>query len=178
MPLVEEAVRMWELFRTGVISELESIPEEQLDFRAGDGARTAREIALHVAEAGVAFTNELLRPEGAFANVRKPEVQAAVRASLPQARTRAELVELLRSTGAGNAARLREVGEALVGQTMQGRLGEQSRLTALWFAVAHEAHHRGQLTAYVRGVGAVPALTRQAAAPGAPSGVSGGAARR
>jgi uncharacterized damage-inducible protein DinB len=164
MPLVEEAIRMWELYRTGVISELESIPEEQLDWRPGDGARTAREVALHVAESSVAFTNELLRPDGAFMNVRKPEVQAAIRAELPRASTRAEIVALLRSTAERNAARLREVGEALVEQTMAGRLGEQSRLTALWFAVAHEAHHRGQLTAYVRGVGGVPALTRQAAA--------------
>jgi uncharacterized damage-inducible protein DinB len=163
MALVEEAIRMWELYRTGLVSELEAIPEERLDWRPGEGARTAREIAQHVAEAGVAFTNELLRPDGALANVRKPEVQAAVRAELPRAHTRGELVELLRSTGERSAARLRAAGEGLVTQTMPGRLGEQSRLTALWFAAAHEAHHRGQLTAYVRGVGGVPALTRQAA---------------
>ena len=170
MPLVEEAIRMWEVFRAGLVSELESIPEERLDWRPGEGARTAREVAVHVAEAGVAFTNELLRPDGALMNVRRPEVQAAVRAALPRAHTREELVALLRETGERNAARLREVGEALAAQTMAGRMGEQSRLTALWFTVAHEAHHRGQLTAYVRGVGAVPALTRQAAAsppPGA-----------
>ena len=44
MPLVEEAVRMWELFRAGVIAELESIPEERRDHRSGRwrGARGSR----------------------------------------------------------------------------------------------------------------------------------------
>ena len=164
MSLVEEAVRMWEAYRAGLIAEVEGLSEAQLDYRPGEGARTAREVVLHVAEAGVAFTNELLRPEGALRNALDPAAQAAVRASLPRAHTRDELVDLLRTTGAANAERIRAAGEALVGQTMPGRQGPQSRLSALWFVVAHEGYHRGQLTAYVRGVGAVPALTRQIAA--------------
>ena len=164
MPLIEEAVVNWEIFRAGVIAEIENTPEEQLDYRPGDGARTVREVAIHIAEAGVAFTNELLRPDGNLRNVLDPRVQAEVRAALPRAHSRAEIVELLRTTGEQTAARLRGAGEALVDQTMPTRRGAQSRLSALWFAMSHEMYHRGQLTAYARGFGAVPALTQQIAA--------------
>ena len=161
MPLIEEAIINWEIFRAGVIAEIENTPEEQLDYRPGEGARTVREVAVHIAEAGVAFTNELLRPDGSLRNAMDPQVQAEVRGALPRAHSKAEVVELLRTTGAQCASRLRAAGEALVDQTMPTRRGTQSRLTALWFVLSHEMYHRGQLTAYARGFGAVPALTQQ-----------------
>ena len=83
---------------------------------------------------------------------------------LPQAHNKADILALLRTTGDDIATRLRTLGEALADQAMPGRLGSQSRLTALWFAISHESYHRGQLTAYERGFGAVPALTQQIAA--------------
>src|SRR5262249_30071796 len=89
------------------------------------------------------------------------DVQAELKARLPRARSKAELVALLRQTGAESAARLRAVGEDLATQTMASRSGPQSRLSALWFSVAHEMYHRGQLAAYERGFGTVPALTQQ-----------------
>lgn len=161
---VEDAIRQWETARAGVIAELENSPEGHLDYRPGEGARTMREVAVHIAESAVAFANELLKADGNFANLFDAQVQAAVRASLPSAATKSEVLALLRATGEDTAARLRRVGEPLADQTMQGRLGPQSRLSALWFAISHESYHRGQLTAYERGFGAVPALTRQIAA--------------
>src|SRR6185437_15277968 len=109
---------------------------------------TVRELAVHVAESGVAFAAELLKADGNFAHLFDPQVQAAVRASLPHAHSKAEVLALLRMTGDDTAARLRSVGERLAHQTIPGRLGAQSRLSALWFAVSHESYHRGQLTAY------------------------------
>jgi uncharacterized damage-inducible protein DinB len=70
-------------------------------------------------------------------------------------------VALLRQTGEQSAARLREVGDALIDQTMPAQKGPQSRLSALWFAISHEMYHRGQLASYERGFGQVPALTQQ-----------------
>ena len=164
MPLVQEAIATWEVFRAGVIAEIENTPEEHLDYRPGEGARTVREVALHVAEAGVVFTNELLRPDGNLWKVVDPQVQAEVRATLPRAHSKAEVITLLRLTWEQVAGRLHEAGEALAEQTMPTRRGTQSRLSALWFAMSHEMYHRGQLAAYARGFGVVPALTQQIAA--------------
>jgi uncharacterized damage-inducible protein DinB len=164
MAHVEDAIRQWETARAGVIAEIEHSPDGLLDFRPGDGARTVRELAAHIAESGVAFANELLKPDGNFANLFDPHVQAAVRASLPHAHSKAEVVALLRTSGEQIVGRLRQVGEHLADQQILGRMGPQSRLSALWFAVSHESYHRGQLTAYERGFGVVPALTLQIAA--------------
>jgi uncharacterized damage-inducible protein DinB len=161
MSLVEEAIRNWENFRNGVIAEVENTPEEKLDHRPGEGARTFREVVLHIAHWSVGMVDEILRPEGSILNVFKPEVQAAIQARLPRAHSKAELVSLLRQTGEENAARLRATGDALASQTMMSRTGPQSRLAILWFAAAHEMYHRGQLTVYERGVGTEPALTKQ-----------------
>lgn len=161
MSLVEEAVQIWEAHRAGVIAEVENTPEEKLGYRVGEGGRTLREIAVHIAEHGVGFVDQILRPEGSLMNLFKPETLTEIRSRLPQAQSKAEIVALLRQTGEENAARLRQAGEALVGQTMPSRSGSQSRLSALWFGISHEAYHRGQLALSERGFGQVPALTRQ-----------------
>ena len=161
MNLVDQAIRIWEHFRAGVVAELENIPEEHWDYRPAAGARTLREVALHIAEAGVGFTDELLRPDCSFSRLLDPRAQAARAAGLPRAQSKAEMVDLLRATGAEGSRRLRAIGEALAGQSMSMFGGEGSRLTGLWFAASHEGYHRGQLATYARSVGCVPALTRQ-----------------
>ena len=163
MPLVEEAVRSWELVRQGVIAELDNIPEEQWDHRAGDGARSVRELARHIAEAGAGFVAELVSDDPRFARLLDPAHQAALRAALPAADDKAALLALLRSTGADGAAALRAHGERLVDERMPSFGGEASRLTGLYFAIGHESYHRGQVALLARGVGRVPALTQQIA---------------
>jgi uncharacterized damage-inducible protein DinB len=164
MSLVDEALAVWEATRNGVIAEIDLAPEDQLDYRPDAQARSIREIGQHVAEHGIAFTNELLAPECNFGNLFKPAVMDAVRAALPRVRTKSELLALLRESGADVRGRIREHGDALITDTQPSRLvpsGRMSRLSGLWFVINHESHHRGQLTAYLRGAGVVPALTRQ-----------------
>jgi uncharacterized damage-inducible protein DinB len=164
MSLVDDALAVWEATRNGVISEIELVDEAQLDYRPDPRARSIREIGVHVAEHGIAFTNELLAPECNFGNLFKPDVMGSVRAALPRVRAKADLIELLRTTGRETRERLRARGERLITDTQPSRLaasGAMSRLSGLWFAIGHESHHRGQLTAYLRGAGIVPALTQQ-----------------
>ena len=158
MSYVEDAIRMWEIYRQGSVGEFENIPEEQWDHRAGDGARSVRELAAHIAAAGIGFTDELLAPETSFKRVREKQAEAEARyAGL----SKAELIELLKSSGAENAKRLREAGQSLAEQRMPFFGGEQSRLGGLWFAAAHEMYHRGQTATYARQLGIVPAMTQQ-----------------
>jgi len=164
MGLVDDALAVWEATRKGLISEIDLVSDDQLDYRPDPAARSIREIGIHAAEHGIAFTNELIAAECNFGNLFKPDVMDAVRAALPRVRTKPELVALLRETGETGRQRLRERGERLVSDTQPSRLsptGHMSRLSGLWFAISHESHHRGQLTAYLRGAGVVPSLTRQ-----------------
>lgn len=161
MNLVEEAVHQWETYRAGVIAELELIPDDQWDHRPAEGARTVRALARHIMQAAVGFTNELLREDGSFTRLFDPVVQEELRRTLPPARNREEILEALRATGADNARRLREAGEALATRTMPSGKSTQSRLAGLTFATAHEMYHRGQVAMMARLLGHKPALTQQ-----------------
>jgi len=162
MSHVEEAIRMWEIYREGTIGELANIPEEQWDHRSGDGARSVRELALHVAMSATGFTNALLSEDGSFKHLRDPKLHATMAAPYENA-SKAEILELLKTSGAENARRLREVGESLAEQRMPSFNADQSRLSGLWFGAAHEMYHRGQVASYARQLGLVPAMTQRTA---------------
>jgi uncharacterized damage-inducible protein DinB len=164
MSNVEEAVRMWELFRMGTISELENIPEDHYDDRAGEGARTVRELALHIVGAAAGFVNELVSDAPAFMRLRDPSVQAELMKQFGDVTTKAELIELAKSTAASNAQRLRDNAAKIEAGTMPMGNAEQSRVAGVWFAASHEMYHRGQLTIYARTMGVVPAMTAKIAA--------------
>lgn len=161
MSLVAEAVAMWEQYRAGVIAELENIPEDQWDRAPAPGARTLRDLARHIVHAGVGFSSEMTRADPTFMRLFDKEAQAANMAAYPQANSKAEIIELLRTTGADAAKRLREAGDALVTRTMPFMGKPVSVLTALGFALSHEMYHRGQIATYARIAGRVPALTTQ-----------------
>jgi uncharacterized damage-inducible protein DinB len=158
--MVEEAIRMWETFRAGVVAELVNIPEEQWGYRPGPGARSVRELAVHIASSAIGFVDALVAEDASFARLRDPKVQEEIAASLGDVSSKASIIALLKQRGADDASRLRANAARLNG-TMPSMKGEQSRVTGLWFAASHEMYHRGQLATYARAVGLVPALTQQ-----------------
>ncbi|HEX2833416.1 MAG TPA: DinB family protein [Thermoanaerobaculia bacterium] len=158
---VEEAVRTWEMFRAGTVSELENIPDEQFEYRIGEGARSVRELALHILGSSLGFVNELTSGAPQFLRLRDPKVQAELMAQFGDVTTKAQLVELAKNTGASNAQRLRDHAATIEAGTMPMMNGEQSRVSGIWFAASHEMYHRGQLTTYARSIGVVPAMTQR-----------------
>lgn len=168
MDHVEEALHHWTMNRAGVIAELENIPAAHWDERPDPDARTLRQLARHIAEMGIGFADELLREDCSFRRIQQTEVREQHAADLPEAHTKDELIDLLRTTGERAVQRLRDAGESLADATisladatMPTSAGEQSRLAGLWFAVSHEWYHRGQIATYARAAGCVPALTQQ-----------------
>jgi uncharacterized damage-inducible protein DinB len=161
MSLVEQAIRAWEAERATVIAQVEDIPEDQLDFRPGGGARSVRETAIHVAGTQVGIVAEVLQQGGSFFRLFDASVQQQIGASIPPARTKAEIVELLRSVGEQSARLLRAAGESLVAREMQTLRGTESCLTALHFGVGHEMYHCGQLAVCARAMGREPVLTQK-----------------
>jgi len=152
---------MWEMFRAGTIGELENIPEEQLDFRPGDGARSVRELILHILGSSQGFVTELLADDTTFMRLRNPAKQAELIASMGNPQTKAELVELVKSTGATNMQRLRDASAQLEASTMAMGDITQSKASGIFFAASHEMYHRGQLTSYARAMGVVPQMTQR-----------------
>jgi uncharacterized damage-inducible protein DinB len=159
--MIEEAIAMWKLYRDGLIDELANIPEEKWEWRPAGGGRSLRELALHIVAAGKGFVEELLGEDTQFMRLRDPKVQQAMIDALGNPASKDEVIALVRNTGAEAFARLRENAERLGRAKMTTSGGEQSRLTGLWFAAAHEMYHRGQVTIYARSMGLVPAMTQR-----------------
>jgi uncharacterized damage-inducible protein DinB len=153
MSTFDEAVAMWETFRAGVIAELENIPEESWDFRPVKDARSVLELGQHIAQMAEAFATELCGPEPQFISVAGKARELAV------GHSKQELIEYLKAKRF--VGTLRGCGDTIANGEMKSFGKMASRLTGLWFAISHEAYHRGQLATYARALGIVPALTQQ-----------------
>lgn len=145
-----EALGKWEMSRQGAAGEVLALGSENLDRPLGEGARTARQIAQHLLEAGAAFTAAF---EQGVSWVDPPK--------LPQDGVSAQdLSRALLDQWAELKPRLEKLAAAEA-EVKPGFFGPSSNLTNLWFAVAHEWYHQGQLAMHVRACGRVPALTQR-----------------
>ena len=92
-----------------------------------------------------------------------PGMMARVAAEESKPRSKAEIVELLRSEGDRFAAWLESLTPEFLAETFTDPSGqnERSRLESLSSPKEHEMHHRGQLMLIERILGIVPHLTRR-----------------
>lgn len=159
--LLDETLEAWQYTRSGVVSELQNIPADQLSFRPSPKSRTVAELASHLIESSLLASGELVRPDGNFR--RKPYADlvrehAGDRATVA---ARKGLIEALEATLDEALRAFRRVGEvAMLQQIVQFNGVPATRLTWLNHAIAHEEYHRGQLALYARIMGRVPALTQ------------------
>jgi len=145
-----EAVQQWEMCRTGVVGELRALDPEYLDVRPAKGARTARELAVHLLEAGRGFAQRL--ETGAPFAPGSSETSPTATAD--------ELAVALMEDWTTNVRPRVEALEGRADTVMESFFGQKTLLWQLWFAISHEWYHRGQLATYVRLSGKVPALTQ------------------
>lgn len=160
MTTIEELVRELEQEAGASRRALERVPEDRLGWRPHDRSMTMGQLASHVA-ALPAIVAELAA--GPAFDVRTPS--SKLRASRPEAASVAELLALLdRSVGEASAT-LSAMGDAGLAAPWRMVRGDQDvgaipvGLFLRTTLFSHWAHHRGQLTVYLRLTGApVPAL--------------------
>jgi len=160
--LLEETLEAWADARKGIVDELANIPANRFDFRPTPEVRSVKELAVHILEIAMLMTGELTRPDTDFR--RKPWRQLLRLYAKPAyaARTKTELVRLLRSQLRDGHSRFRAAGELHMLQLIERFDGEKgTRLAWLHHGIAQEMYHRGQLTLYERLLGLEPALTRR-----------------
>lgn len=165
--LLDEALEAWADARQGVIDELENLPADSFTARPVPGMRSVAEMAVHILEVAQMMVGELCREDTDFRRLPWPELLELHAGELLQLTGREELLEALRTTLEEGIAKFREVGELHMLQTIErfdGELG--TRLAWLHHGTAQEMYHRGQLAAYARLLGEVPALTKRIEASG------------
>lgn len=138
--LVDELER--EVPATGRV--LESLPADRMDWRPHPLATPAGELAWHLADGQCVLLECLGR--GTFAGISvapMPEGGGTAMAAV-HAKRMAKALAALRALP----------GETLV-RPLEAFFGpERPLVEQLWFVLGHTAHHRGQLSAYLRAMGA------------------------
>jgi uncharacterized damage-inducible protein DinB len=159
--LLNEALASWGHEREGLVAEVLNVPADRLDFRPAPESRTARELVQHILVVATMMAGELTRETTDFTATSWPKLMSTYGRAARRAKTRAQLVTLLRGQFRDAERRFRAAGELNLFQLMTNFDGSRGTKLA-WFhhGVAHEMYHRGQLALYERLLGIEPALTR------------------
>jgi uncharacterized damage-inducible protein DinB len=151
--------------RSNTIQIAEEIPEGKYDFRAAPDTRSVGQLLVHIA---LAPRLQLHMHRNRIADLQTVNFWALVAplaAEEATARSKAEVVALLKSEGDDVASYFDGLTDAFLGETVAMPQGAQpavkSRFEMLMSIKEHEMHHRGQLMLVQRMLGLVPHLTRQ-----------------
>ena len=161
-----ELARSFRTVRSNTIKIAEEIPEEKYGFRPADGCRSITETLVHIAvmprvQVQIHAVDHLSSLVDFDFFGFRGKLQAEVKAP----RTKAQVLELLRTEGEKYANVLENASEAFLGEKVEYPEGMEprtkSRFETLTAPKEHEMHHRGQLMVVERMLGITPHLTRQ-----------------
>jgi len=152
--------------RGNTIKIAEEIPENKYDFTPVPECRSIGRTLAHVAMSSGLQHHIHSNKISELKNVNFMEVFQGYAAEEAKPRTKAELIELLKTEGDKFAAFLESLPESFLAETVAMTPGmpgpaTKSRFEMLLSPKEHEMHHRGQLMTIQRMIGQVPHLTRQ-----------------
>jgi uncharacterized damage-inducible protein DinB len=150
--------------RKNTIQIAEDIPESQYGFVAAEGTRSVAQTLAHIATMTPLWQD--IHGVKKLTNMEEYDffaVFSELEAQENKKRSKAELLDLLRTEGEKFAAFLEGLSDETLSQeiTEPGGGSTKSRLEALLSAKEHEMHHRGQLMLIERMLGIVPHLTKK-----------------
>ena len=150
--------------RKNTIRVAEDIPEERYGHVAAPGCRSVAQMLVHVALA-TDMRQELNGRQRlkSFVGYDFMGLIARMQAEEAKERTKAEIIELLRTQGEQFAAWLETLTPEFLAEPVTQGDGKtvQPRYEFISSAKEHEMHHRGQLMLIERQIGVVPHLTRE-----------------
>ena len=161
------ATQLAESFRTvrrNTVQVAEDIPEERYDFVAAPGVQSVGALLSHIAFGPMVY--EEMHREHRVTTLQGFNFPAAIgrsKALEDKPRSKAEIIDTLKSEGERFATWLESVSPEFLAETFTDHAGQhaRSRLESLMSPKEHEMHHRGQLMLIERMIGVVPHLTRQ-----------------
>lgn len=149
--------------RMNTIQVAEDIPETRYDFVPAEGTRSVARTLVHIATMTPVWSE--LHGEKKLTNMEEYDwmgMFAKLEQEEKRQRTKAEILNLLRTEGGRFAAFLESLSDETLAEHVHEPMGgSKSRLEALLSAKEHEMHHRAQLMLVERMLGIVPHLTRK-----------------
>jgi uncharacterized damage-inducible protein DinB len=151
--------------RSNTVQIAEEIPEDKYGFRATNETRSVAQLLVHLAVAPRFQLHVHRNGISDFQSLNFLELIGPLAAEEGKARTKAEIIALLKTDGEDFASYVYGVGEAFLAETVKMPAGAQpptkTRFEMLMSVKEHEMHHRGQLMVCQRMMGLTPHLTRQ-----------------
>ena len=162
----KELASSFRTVRNNTIKIAEEIPEDKYGFRPAEGCRSVAETLAHIAiMSRVQEQIHLVEHRSTVVGFDFFGFMAKLQAEAIAPRTKAQILELLRTEGEKYAKALEGVSEAFLGEQVEYPKGMEprvkSRFELLIAPKEHEMHHRGQLMVVERMLGIKPHLTRQ-----------------
>lgn len=162
----KELAHSFRTVRKNTLAIAEDIPEDKYGFRAAPDTRSVAELLTHIA-VGHTFQNQVHAVErrASLEGFDFPALMKGLAAEEKTPRSKAQIVELLRTNGEKWAGWLDGLTESFLAEPVAmppgANLASRTRFDMILSVKEHEMHHRGQLMLIERIVGIVPHLTRE-----------------
>lgn len=162
----KELAASFRTVRANTIKIAEEIPEDKYAFRATPESRSVAETLAHIAVATkIQQQINFIEARTTLVGFDFFALMGAIMAEEKKPRSKAQLIEMLKTEGEKYATQLEGATEEFLGQTVQYPEGmtppTKSRFEMVMAPKEHEMHHRGQLMMMQRMIGLTPHLTRQ-----------------
>jgi uncharacterized damage-inducible protein DinB len=162
----KELAAAFRTVRANTIAIAEEIPEDKYGFRPVEGCRTIAETLVHMAAiTRVPVQIHAVEHRSTLVGFDFFELMGKLQAEEKTPRTKAQILELLRTEGENFAKVLDGASETFLAEQVEYPEGMEprtkSRFEMLTSAKEHEMHHRGQLMVAERMLGITPHLTRR-----------------
>ena len=161
----KELAESFRTVRKNTIQVAEDIPEDKYGFKVADDVRSVEKMLTHIAltpQFQLQIHGDKLTTLEGF---NFPARMQHMMAEEAKPRTKAPIIELLRSEGEKWATFVEGLSDDFLGQALTmpqgGTPPQRTRFDMILGVKEHEMHHRGQLMLIERMIGVVPHLTRQ-----------------
>jgi uncharacterized damage-inducible protein DinB len=161
----KDFARQFRVVRTNTLQIAEDIPESKYGFVPAPDSRPVAALLTHIAVSPrMWFEVHGKQRVKTLVGFDFVKLSSDVRAEEVRSRSKAEILDLLRSEGEKFAGWLDTQTPEFLAEmvTVADNTGTKSRFEQLLGAKEHEMHHRGQLMLIERQLGIVPHLSRQA----------------
>ena len=159
----KELANAFRTVRKNTIQVAEDIPEEKYEYVAAPEARSVAQMLTHVAISTRIWEEFDKKRVTTLVGFDFFPLIEAFKAEEAKKRSKAEILEILKTEGEGFAAWLETVTPEFLAETVTEPDGKglKTRFERLLAAKEHEMHHRAQLMLIERQLGIVPHTTRQ-----------------
>ncbi len=152
--------------RANTLKIAEEIPEGSYGFRPAEGCRSVAETLVHIAVmTRVPEQIHAVEHRSTLVGFDFFGIMAKLQAEAKAPRTKAQVLDLLRTEGEKYAKFLEGVSESFLAEQVEYPEGMEPRVKSRFEMLSspkeHEMHHRGQLMLIERMLGITPHLTRQ-----------------